>query len=265
MEFLEVLFNKGETPCFGKTKYDNALFKSDDCIFFTINPVIGRRGGDFVSAYRNILIEMDKYSVKKQLSLIKKSGIPYTSLVFSGGKSIHCIISLQTELEDKAEYLRYVNMIFKAFGEKHLDTSVKDPARFSRLADGIRPENGVEQSLIDLKERVSNVDIMEWCHKKLGANKFRELFFEPKKPLKATSLIKKLSFSTKLLIEKGETDCSSRHQAFVKAAMQMRHAGYDENEIYEVLEDRFLEMIPERGIKELKHIVKWCAKRSIDE
>lgn len=263
MEFFSVLFNKDENVCFGRDLYDTAASPVNkvprNCEFFTLNPIRTRRRGEDVTAFRNILIELDKDSIKKQLNRIKKIGVPYTSLVFSGGKSIHCIISLEQPLKDREEFTRYVFLAWMAYGFNKIDNSCKDPARFTRFPNTVREDTGKVQDLIELKERIPNELFLSWCKSRLGANKFREMYYPPIKPIyRIVSTKKTFSDATRNLIENGETEMPSRHSAFVTAVVQLKKSGYDDDEIYDLLADRFTDMIPERGIRELKDIIKWA-------
>lgn len=263
MEFFNTLFNENENVCFGRDLYDTAASPVNkvpgNCEFFTLNPIRTRRKGDDVTAFRNILIELDKDSIKKQLNRIKKIGVPYTSLVFSGGKSIHCIISLKQPLKDREEFTRYVFLAWTAYGFNKIDDSCKDPARFTRFPNTVREDTGKVQDLIELKERIPNELFLSWCKSQLGSNKFMELYYPPIKPIyRIVSTKKTFSHATKKLIENGETEMPSRHAAFVTAVVQLKKSGYDDDEIYDLLDGRFTDMIPERNLRELKDIIKWA-------
>ena len=264
MEFFNTLFNENENVCFGRTLYDTAASPVNkvprNCEFFTLNPIRTRRKGEDVTAFRNILIELDKDSIKKQLNRIKKIGVPYTSLVFSGGKSIHCIISLEQPLKDREEFTRYILLAWTAYGFKKIDKNCKDPARFTRFPNSVRVDTGKIQELLELKERIPNELFLNWCKSQLGSNKFMELYYPPIKPIYRIAYNTKLwmSKATTELIENGTTNETSRHEAFVKAVVQLKKTGYEDDNIYELLANRFEEMIPERNIRELKDIIKWA-------
>ena len=121
-DFFYTLFDENEATCFSSSQTGTKVFDIDTkheyaskwAVLFCINPLHPtqdlnpteeyhsadkpRRCDKNVVAYRNILIEMDSIPVEDQAEFIEKTGLPYTTSVFSGGKSIHYIISLKTQL-----------------------------------------------------------------------------------------------------------------------------------------------------------------------
>lgn len=268
MEYLNVLFDKSDKKCFGATVWDTHLSESPGTSteFVSLNPLKGTRKTDNVVVFRNILIELDKGSIESQLAHIAEIGLPHSVLTFSGGKSIHCIISLQTPARDLEEYRRIVELIYTAFGKKKLDSSCKDPSRFTRLAGGFRKDKQALQTSLYVGKRISDEVLHSWLIGRLGMNKWRNLLLPVKRPVRIRKAVeaKSLSKNTKALIEEGICSEVSRHSSFTKAAAQMVHTGYDYEEIFDLLEGPFQSIITERSIKELKDIIKW-ATRNIKE
>lgn len=176
--FYEVLFDKGEYTCFGNTIYDTKLFDVNrkgpkaDVPFFTINPMEKgtSRAIKNVSKFRNFLFEMDedaegnKIDNKEQAKYIHKCGLPFSTAVYSGGKSIHWIVSLEQPFEDKVEYDAMWKAIAKVL-ENHgapIDKAVKDPSRFSRVPGAVRLETKQLQKLVKVNSRVTTEELLIW-------------------------------------------------------------------------------------------------------
>lgn len=180
-DFLSLLFNSGELTCFGPTIRATQLSaspKSGDC-FFSINPMRDRRLDRNVTAFRNILVESDSLAPAEFSNFI--GSMPYSTAVFSGGKSVHYIISLSSPCPDRAAYDSLVRRIYQAL-HPHVDTATSNPSRFSRLALAIRPENGKLQDLLELRSRIDNGDIEAWLQSKgveenLGLARNSPIFF----------------------------------------------------------------------------------------
>lgn len=137
---------------------------SDNGFFFVIHPAsedYAVRDGDNTNGeYYNFILEFDDISLEEQKKLVKKLKMPYTSAVFSGGKSIHYIVSLEEPLEYD-EYLKYFNMIQEV---TLCDNANKDKTRYSRLPCTFR--DGVEQELLELKEPIPNQVFFDWLQSK---------------------------------------------------------------------------------------------------
>lgn len=164
--FYQTLFEPGEHVCWGRTTYETAVrplrWTETDEQFFVINPLKDSRRDDNVTAFRNILVEFDKLSIKEQHKLIERSGLPYSTLVYSGGKSLHVIISLETPLQSKEAYKALAKQIYKKLGGADVvDDKTSNPSRFSRAPDAIR-DNGVRQDLLEVRARVPNQLLYDW-------------------------------------------------------------------------------------------------------
>jgi hypothetical protein len=153
--------------------------------------------------------------------------MPFTSCVFSGKKSFHYIISLEADLPDRATYDRLVKRIHSVV--KMADKSTKNPSRFSRYPDFIRPDNGAAQALIELRTRVKNADLEAW----LAANHAPNLVMaEPPKREGVAGLVTLVWMSpkTKEFITKGAQP-GSRNSSLFAAACDMTRAGFSRDEI----------------------------------
>jgi hypothetical protein len=158
---FDVIFNIEESICTAFGPYGTAVHPQnwplESAVYFSINPLHTRRLDANVTCYRNILIEMDKVSLDKQLEIIKE--IPLTSVTYSGGKSYHCIISLVEPCETREEYDALVSRIYTKVPEA--DRSARNPSRFSRVPGALR-DGVTEQKLYSLKSRVPKATIEAW-------------------------------------------------------------------------------------------------------
>lgn len=164
-DFFDALFNDDETTCMTNDLRDTmlriprGLNRLMGFRFFSINPMKDKRADSNVTSYRNILVEFDEGTISEQRELLKACGLPYTTLVFSGGKSLHAIISLIEPIQTEAEYRRVAKNIYKRLPTA--DQKVFNPSRFSRCPYAKR-ENGVEQELLEVNERVPLADLLAW-------------------------------------------------------------------------------------------------------
>lgn len=166
-KFFEVLFESNEQVCFSKDPYGTFVrplswMPQPTEQFFVINPLKEKRLDANVTSCRNILVEFDKIPLDEQKPFLVKSGLPYSTLVYSGGKSLHAIISLQWPMANKEHYKALVKRVYdKLGGKKFVDTSTSNPSRFSRTPCVTR-DNGKEQTLLEVHERVPNAELLDW-------------------------------------------------------------------------------------------------------
>lgn len=153
---LKLLLEPGEQTCFAPTPWGTQIYAGPhpEDLFFSINamqPESSRADANVIS-YRNFLLELDSVPLKDQIALVR-SKLPVTSIVYSGGKSYHFIISLRVPLSNEADYRRVVRGLMEAVPEA--DRTTKNPSRLSRLPGVLRPDTGLMQDLVYLGERVS--------------------------------------------------------------------------------------------------------------
>lgn len=151
--FLKLLFDKNQQTCFAATPYDTAISiePAPDSLWFSINAMHTSRADANVECFRNFLIEIDSVPLNIQIDLVR-SKMPVSSIVYSGGKSYHFLVSLQDALPNEAEYRRVARGLLEAVPEA--DKSTKNPSRLSRLPGVVRPDTGLIQDLVYLGSRV---------------------------------------------------------------------------------------------------------------
>jgi len=186
-EFYAILFNEGEGICFGQNEKSNRI-KTLDAVtpeafqFFSLNPFLidvdlnktspswkaglGRRDQVNLTARRNMLFEFDKTSREEQVGVIKSIAFPFSTLVWSGGKSHHAIVAFEESFVNKTEYTSYWHAINKVLLKHGIspDPACKDPGRFSRCPNAIRLDNGQLQTLLKVKQRWSKAHIDSWLN-----------------------------------------------------------------------------------------------------
>lgn len=159
--FFDLLFEYTEHICTSDTPYGIAsahqLYANHSNCFFSINPLSGTRKDENVAVLRNILLEFDDMPLAEQLKTIAE--IPHSTVVFSGGKSYHCIISLATPCETKAQYNTLVRRIYDRV--PGVDKQNSNPSRFSRTPNAIR-DNGTKQDLVEVRKRVTKAELEAW-------------------------------------------------------------------------------------------------------
>jgi hypothetical protein len=181
-----LLFDLGESICSGGL-YDTNIEDGIDSVkdeFFCINPLsihdwefgekegrsfnVPRRADMNVTSFRNFLFEMDTITLYEQLEILRGCDIPWTSIVYSGGKSYHAILSLEQPLSGvhtdagirtykavwaqlAAKINEYSNSL--GYGSSVIDTSCKNPSRLSRVPFFVR-STGIAQDLKHLGDRI---------------------------------------------------------------------------------------------------------------
>lgn len=183
-DFFSCLFNENEGICLSTTPQGTVVHGMDTYLypqkytFLSINPLHldrdlnpteeyhktdkGRRADINVSSYRNILIEMDNMPLEAQVSHMSTIELPYSTCVFSGGKSYHWIISLKTPVSTRTEYNRLVSRVYTAVGRDLVDQACKNPSRFSRVPGHIRLDKNRIQDLIAVNGRIDNARLEQW-------------------------------------------------------------------------------------------------------
>ncbi len=166
-EFFETLFDVNEEIAVCQAVHSCGLSLRDERNrgeFFIINPLKNGRKDEHVSSYRNLVFEMDNCSLKDQLVLIeRKIKLPYSTLVFSGNKSFHWIISLEIPLVEKKTYDFLFQWIFNII--EIADPQTKNPSRLSRYPEVIRKDSHKLQRLVYVHGRVNNDELMTWLEK----------------------------------------------------------------------------------------------------
>ena len=177
---LETLFDENDKTCVGDL-YNNSIESpfTADGEFFSINPLDNvdhewkdksgrdyltpRRADSNVRVYRNFLFEMDDVELPEQLEILNNVNLPWSSIVYSGGKSYHAIISLSQPLggatteegieQYKQTWKRLAAYIDSVAGKAVVDQSCKNPSRFSRFPE-YKADGRKSQDIVKVGSRV---------------------------------------------------------------------------------------------------------------
>lgn len=195
-EILNLYFDSGEYTSFGDL-YSSEVRSVDEMItsknpsFFCINPLdkdfdhafymkdsydyyIPRRADLNVCKYRNFMFEIDTLSLEEQKVIFDGCGIPWTGIVYSGGKSFHAVLSLKQPMESfntmesidsykkvwnrlRAKIEFYARTI--GFEGILIDVSCKNPSRLSRFPGSIRGDK--VQEVIHVGSRIEEKEFNE--------------------------------------------------------------------------------------------------------
>jgi hypothetical protein len=170
-EFLKVLFDEDDNVAWGKDDQDACrphypwpMFLHTDAVKFCINPLSTWRDGKHTTAINSLLFEVDDdIPIKEQVRLFELSGLPYTTMVYSGKKSIHVIVRFTEQLDEK--YFRPTWLAISKALEKSgipVDPATMKIPQLSRVPNSMRPDTEKKQTLIFIKERVSMLEMTEW-------------------------------------------------------------------------------------------------------
>ena len=180
--WVSTLFNENEYTCMGDM-YKNKVFPVGDIIktheYVSINPMKKgtTRKGINITSFRNFLFEMDELNKQEQAERIKTSGLPYSTIVDSGNKSLHFVLALEENVGDRSIYTAYfkaINAVLKTYGAQ-IDDACKDPGRFTRAPYGVNTKKLVVEQKPEIHKRVQlplrnkgkipNVNLDQWLEK----------------------------------------------------------------------------------------------------
>ena len=114
-----------------------------------------RRADINCSSLRNFIFEIDGIALDDQLELLFRTGIPWTSIVYSGNKSYHAILSLERDIgqphtehgiqQYKQVWKRiaaYINSVYApgvlSLQDGVIDSCTGNPSRFTRFPNSMR-------------------------------------------------------------------------------------------------------------------------------
>lgn len=228
--FLNALFDRGEQTCFASAPFHTAVFPAIrpglvcETPYFSINPMHTSRADANVTQFRNFLVEFDGLSAVKQMETMKD--VPWTTCVWSGGKSYHFIISLVTPAANRAEYDQLMSRILAKLPDA--DKTARNPSRLSRLGGAIR-DNGEKQTIMDIKRRISRVELEAWLGPELPSAS------SPKPTKQPSGMRWHLDPLTLLFLREGAPAGHWNRSLFL-ATLDMVRANWPIDEIYDKLE-----------------------------
>ena len=147
------------------------LFKADGLkewqgdavgVYVSINANNGNgRASDNITKYRHCLIEFDESTMAEQWAIIKRSGLPTSSIIKSGSRSLHAWVEIRAA--NAKEFAERVAFIYKHLEHTKLDPANKDAGRLSRLPGAIRTATGLQQELVECG--APTLTYMEWMER----------------------------------------------------------------------------------------------------
>jgi hypothetical protein len=116
-----------------------------------------------VTSIRNFAIEFDECTVQEQGERLKLSKLPYSAIIYSGGKSLHTPIALEDpiskdEFEAKYECIKRILLKF----DLKLDTQCKNINRLTRAPNEINTKTEKKQTLVVVNGRIKNSELDAW-------------------------------------------------------------------------------------------------------
>lgn len=261
-QYLDLLFRPEDYVVAGDlfTTRPKPLFHVNSVVdeFITINPIhpkmdmdtkhknyikgLGRRADCNVSQIRNVFLEFDSGTIEEQINLVTRS-LPeefISAVTFSGSKSIHAVIALDSPISREDHALVYDTLIHKF---PTTDTTMRNPSRYTRLPGHIRASTGREQSLLHLaKGRVDTAKFMAWINEQerpIGrAPSPKPVRTGSTVTLKSNGVRGELSAKTKDWLRRG-SDEGDHYYRLVSAVSDMRAQGYEYEEALDAAEQVF--------------------------
>jgi RecA-family ATPase len=131
-------------------------------VYVSINANNGKgRSAEHITKYRHCLIEFDESTLQEQWAIIKRSGLPVSSIIKSGSRSLHAFVEVRAA--NAKEFSERVAFIYKHLEHTKLDPANKDAGRLSRLPGAMRTATGLQQELVECG--APTLTYMEWMER----------------------------------------------------------------------------------------------------
>lgn len=236
--------------------------------FFVLNPLRDLKTAfdSNVAAFQNILLELDWRGLQAQERQVERYlGLPFTSKTYSGGKSLHYIVSLETPVTI-TEWREMV--LFLLFAVKKADPKCKNPARLTRTPNIMR-DGAVCQTLIHCEPAPLPTDqFRDWL--KSGRMAAERVAFETKREfeerlraeqrLRARELGEPPAWVTRLLAEPEKYVMNgSRHATIMNVAVTLYSAGFS---LESYIEPKLMELATalDKSEQEVYNILNWVER-----
>ena len=212
---------------------------SDQMLLVAINPINGYRSDSSVTAFRSFMVEMDtgtgtKEDLQAQADYIKKSGLPFSACIYSGGKSLHYLVTLDQDLPSEKEWRHIAEWILGCLTAA--DQLTKNPSRSIRIPGAFRAEKGKSQVLLALRERIKLETLQSWLNQNPDA--------EPRYRDKKIATVDQRRFDmirpwARNLLRKGLDPTKSRNGQWYAIALEYALAGFSEDDTINLLNNYF--------------------------
>ena len=128
-------------------------------VYVSINANNGKnRKAESITKFRHCLIEFDESTLQEQWAIIKRSGLPTSSIIKSGARSLHAWVDIRAA--NAKEFAERVDFIYKHLEHSKPDPANKDAGRLSRLPGAMRTATGLQQELVECG--APTLTYMEW-------------------------------------------------------------------------------------------------------
>lgn len=214
--------------------------ESSRMILCALNPIKGYRHDANCTAFRNFLVEVDYGPLAEQLAYIKKIGMPYSACVFSGNKSLHFLISLDTDLPSENVYRHFSQWILKIV--TLADQNTQNPSRSIRIPGAWRSPSQ-KQRLVEIKGPVAVKDLVAWLNQHPN-EKPKEKEKRVRSGSRDFSQIKPWVIEA---LTNGIDPSKGRNKQWFSIACEFALAGYSEDDTLDILAEYFS---PDRDFKE---------------
>ncbi len=235
--FKEVLENDWITLVSNNPEVPDKKVRTSDLILASVNPMKPQsdRLDVNVSNFRTFLIEIDIGTLKEQINTLDHIGIPWSAQIFSGGKSIHTVITLDEDLPNERSYRYLAKWMFNIISSA--DKNCVNPSRCVRIPGAYR-DNDKKQRLRSIKGPVTIKELKDWLNK---FPNFRPVVKKNKPPLTGIPVYDKLSEWTKNQIKYGLKPKKGRNQNWYGIFCDFLLAGYSEEQAIDILRPIFTE------------------------
>jgi hypothetical protein len=174
------------------------------------------------------------------LAYIKKIGMPYSACVFSGNKSLHFLISLDTDLPSEKVYRHFSEWILKIV--TLADQNTQNPSRSIRVPGAWRSPSQ-KQRLVEIKGPTPIKDLVAWLNQHPN-EKPKEKEKRVRSESRDFSQIKSWVIEA---LTNGIDPSKGRNKQWFSIACEFALAGYSEDDTVDILGDFFS---PDRDFKE---------------
>lgn len=214
--------------------------KTDQLLMVALNPIKTWREDQNCTAFRNFLVELDHGPLAQQLDYAKRIGLPYSACIFSGNKSLHFLISLDTDLPSENVWRLFSEWILNIANAADPDT--KNPSRSIRLP-GAEREPGKWQKMVEFKGSTKLMDLRNWLAERPDAKpKIAE-----KREISGDMDFSRVKPWVSLRLKEGLDPTQGRNKQWFAIACEFALAGYDEDDTLDKLSVFFT---PDRSFKE---------------
>ncbi len=269
ISWREVLFRPGQLVGFKKdVQSPLSPLLNERSEFYVLNPLRDLRSAfdANIAAFQNILLELDWRGLSSQEKQVEQFlGLPFTMKTYSGGKSLHYVVSLQEPVKLE-EWRDMVN--FLLFAVKKADPKCKNPARLTRTPNVLR-DGETKQTLLHCEPApIPSQQFRDWL--KSGHMLTERVAYEAKleheRIVRAAqrAVAKELGepprWVTELLLDPTKKAIQgSRHATIVNVAVTLYSLGFD---LESYIEPRLIALAEslDKSEQEVYSIMNWVER-----